>query len=114
MSIFSSWTWILFRRRRQRQQKKYQLRIILPCKRGHYRDYDLMIFIQCASSRIITFCSINLVGFINNSDDEKIGKSQGISHMNEDRNKLTIMIVVYNISVIILDFLENMALLIRI
>jgi len=36
---------ILFRRRRQRPQKKYQLRIILPCKRRHYRDYDLMIFI---------------------------------------------------------------------
>jgi hypothetical protein len=69
-----------------------------------------MIFIQCASSRIITFCSMNLVEFIKNSDDEKIG----ISHMNEDRNKLTIMIVVYNISVIILDFLENMTLLIRI
>jgi len=73
-----------------------------------------MIFIQCASSRIITFFSMNLVGFTKNSDDEKIGKSQGISHMNKDRNKLTIMIVVYNISVIILDFLENMTLLIRI
>ncbi len=66
---------------------------------------------------------MNLVEFIKNSDDEKIGKSQGISHMNEGRNKLTIMIVVYIsqnifsslcISVIILDFLENMPLLIRI
>jgi hypothetical protein len=66
---------------------------------------------------------MNLVEFIKNSDDEKIGKSQGISHMNEDRNALTIMIVVYisqnifsslRISVIIIDFLENRTLLIRI
>lgn len=42
MSIFSTWTLISLHRRRERQKKKYQLRIIVRRKHRHYRDYQLM------------------------------------------------------------------------
>lgn len=42
MSIFSTWTFLLIRRRRRKHQRKYNLRIIRPRKRHYHRDYQLI------------------------------------------------------------------------
>jgi hypothetical protein len=56
MTIFSSWTLILLRRRRQIQERKYNLRIILPRKRRYHRDYQLIkiLFLYVITNIICT------------------------------------------------------------
>ncbi|CAF2977560.1 unnamed protein product [Rotaria sp. Silwood2] len=56
MSIFSSWTLILLHRHRQKQEKKYQLKIILSHKRRYNRDYQLLkiLFLYVATNIICT------------------------------------------------------------
>ena len=64
MSIFSTWTLIPLRRRRQKQQKKYQLRIILPRKRRHYRVYQLMkILFLYVTTNIICILPFSILVF---------------------------------------------------
>ncbi len=56
MSIFSSWTLILLHRHRRIQQRKYDSRIILPCKRHYHRDYQLIkiLFLYVITNIICT------------------------------------------------------------
>ena len=56
MFIFSVWTLIFLRHRRRRQQRKYNLRIILPRKRHYHRDYQLIkiLFLYIITNIICT------------------------------------------------------------
>jgi hypothetical protein len=66
MSIVSSWTFISLRRRREKQKKKYNLRIISLNRRRYYRDYQLIkiLFLYVTTNIICTlpFATLMLLG----------------------------------------------------